>query len=120
MASPANADQVSLLFTIAVQKESTQSQLWAAFNVVNVMDQHRSICPPADLAVPVVIPENGAGQRPPFGGDVKRVDIARSDQTEEPIQKGLSHKQQKKCLHQASRFAIHGTGTKAQAQKARY
>ena len=79
------------------------------------MYQLRSVRSAADLAVPMVVPEDGGGQFPPFLADVKRVDISGCDQTQEPIKKTLGHGQQKNACTKHRIVAIQGTGTKAQA-----
>lgn len=83
--------------------------------MLDMMHKLRSIWPAADLAVPVIVPEDCCRQFPPFPADVERVNISGGDQGQEPIKKTSSHGRQKNACTRHRIVAIQGTGTKAQA-----
>ena len=92
---PADGYQVPLPDTMIVGVEPAESKLREILDVLDMMHKLRSIWPAADLAVPVIVPEDCRGQFPPFPADVERMNISGGDQAQEPIEKTLSHKQQK-------------------------
>ena len=96
MAAPTDGYQVPLPDTVLVGVVTAESELRVFLDVFDMMHQLRSVRPAADLAVPMIVLEDGCGQLPPFPADVERVNISGGEQGQEPIKKTLSHGQQKK------------------------
>lgn len=96
MAAAADRYQVPLLVSVIVGVVPTERKLREFFDMPDMVHKLRSISPSADLAVPMVVPEDRGGQFPPFPADVERVNIPGSNQAQEPLQKTLSHRQNKK------------------------
>lgn len=96
VAAAADRYQVSLLGSVLVGVVPTECELRKSFDMPDMMHKLRSIGSAANLAVSVIVPEDRGGQLPPFPADVERVNIPGSDQTQEPLQKTLSHRQKQK------------------------
>lgn len=58
MAGPANRDQVSPLDTVGVPVIPAESQVREQLDMLDVMHHHRRIGSAADLAVPVIVPQD--------------------------------------------------------------
>ena len=96
MATAANRNQVSLPIPMFVGVIPAECKLRESLNMADVMHQICGISLAADLAVPTVIPEDCSSKLPPLRADVERVNVACGDQAKKPLQKTLSHRQNKK------------------------
>lgn len=112
MAATAHRNQVSLLHPGLVDVVPAERKLGESFDVADMMHQIRGISLAADLAVPTVIAEDCSSKLPPLRADIERVNIACGDQAKKPLQKTLSHTQNKKSLNHAQ-HCCHGLGSKA-------
>lgn len=96
MASAAHGNQVSVLNPCMIQKKPAERQMGEPLDMFDVMNHDGCIGSATDLAVPVVVRQDGLGKFAPLKADVKRVDITRRNQAEQPCQEAVSHRQNKK------------------------
>ena len=96
MAAAADRYQVPLLYSMLVSVVPAERKLRETLDMPDMVHKHRRIGPAANLAVSVIVPEDRSRQLPPFPADVERVNIPGSNQAQEPLQKTLSHRQNKK------------------------
>lgn len=96
MAAAADRYQVPLLDSVLVGVVPAKCELREPLDMPDMMHKLRRVNSATNLAVSVIIPEDRGGQLPPFPADVERVYIPGSNQPQEPLQKMLSHRQNKR------------------------
>ena len=74
----------------------TECQPRKVLDMLYMMHQICGIGFAADLTVPMIFQENCGGKFTPFPADIKRMNVAGSDQTQQPLEETISHKQNKK------------------------
>lgn len=73
-------------------------------DMLDVMNHDGCVGSATDLAVPVVVRQDGLGKLSPLRADVKRVNIAGRNQAEQPCQEAVSHRQKNKKSPRAQRL----------------
>ena len=96
VAAPADGYQIPLPRPVTVGVIAAESESRKLFNMANMMHKRGSIDFSANLAIPMIFQENCGGKFTPFPADIKRVNVAGSDQAQKPLKKTLSHRQNKK------------------------